>query len=346
VVFTVSNTGVVTMGSSNPSGVELQTGGTDDLEYTIVIPNQTFGTADLTVEKTVVNGTTADTEGADRNQFSFTAKLYLPDGLTPWDYDDGGFTDGTASFSLGHDSTKLLTVPLNAIVKVTETANSKYTTTASMDVTTSGESTDSTCELNSLTSTVSIKDDTAVTLTYTNTRKTVTLTVRKTVVGNGGDFNFTVTVTDSNSNGTVLCKDWLLNNNGTASDPSDDLVTGNGTGGTLAGKASFTLSPAANSTVQIVLTIPYGASVEVTETAVPGYTTTIGDNKTQTYTKQAMTANTTVTFTNTFGTVAPTGYVSGNTGGYWWILGGGMVIILGSAIPVLVSRRKRDDRTD
>ena len=115
-------------------------------------------------------------------------KLYLPDGHTPWPYSDanGDFENATASFSLGQNGEKELIVPLGAVVEVKETpVKDYYTTDASMDVTTSGETTTSTCDFNTsnLTSTVTIKDETAVTLTYTNTRKTVNVTVNKKAEG-------------------------------------------------------------------------------------------------------------------------------------------------------------------
>ena len=87
------------------------------------------------------------------------------------------------------------------------------------------------------------------------------VTVEKEVVGIGGTFNFTATLMD----GSVLCEGWTLNNNGTSSNPSDDIITGDGNNGTRAGVATFSLSPNANSKVSRDLTIPYGASLTVTE---------------------------------------------------------------------------------
>ena len=288
VVFTVNNLGMVSLESS-PSGVELS-------DNVIYVPNQLEGTAKLTVRKVVENGSAADTNGT--NRFNFTIKLYLPDGQTPWPYSDGTggyFNNGTASFSLGHDQTIELTVPLGAVATVTETSNTTYTTTAAMTVTTEGQTTTSTHEFNSsnLMSTVTIKDDTGVTLTYTNTRKTVQVTVKKTVVGSGGNFTFTVTQTD----------------------------------GETSEQSTFTLSPADNQTVSTVLTIPYGVSLTITENACPGYTTKVGSTVTSTWTKTGITSNQAVTFTNTETHVAPTGYQgNAHNSGYLILLLGGLLL--------------------
>ena len=327
IVFRISDIGFVDL-ISNPDGVIL----TQD--NVIIVPNQVEGTIELTVKKQVVNGTTADTNGT--NKFNYSVKLYLPDGQTPWNYTDGStFNNGSAGFSLGHDETKVLTIPLGAVAKVTETPNNYYTTTADMDVTTSGETTTSLFEFNSssLMSTVTVKDATNLTLTYSNTRKTVTVTVNKKVEGGGGNFDFTANLKD----GTTLCKGWTLNNNGTSGDTTDDVVTGNN------GNASFTLSPATNKTVKIVLTVPYGATISVTEATYSNYKTKVGNNETSTWTGNKLTSNQNVTFTNTEINVAPTNYVT-NYNPFFMMFGFGAILI-GLIVPtvVMVKRRKEEE---
>ncbi|SDJ78309.1 fibro-slime domain-containing protein [Lachnospiraceae bacterium G41] len=304
IVFTISPTGKVTL-DSYPAGVELST------DNIISVPNMVEGTTEFTVKKVVENGTTADENGT--NRFNFTVKLYLPDGHTPWPYSDanGDFENATASFSLGQNGEKELIVPLGAVVEVKETpVKDYYTTDASMDVTTSGETTTSTCDFNTsnLTSTVTIKDETAVTLTYTNTRKTVNVMVNKKAEGAGGNFTFTVTLKD----GTTLCKNYTVNNNETDSDSSDDIVTNN------SGKATFNLSPAKGQTVNKVLTIPYGTEFSIEETD-PGYpfTTTVKiDNGSTQKTRTAVlaadktTTNHSINYINKAIYVAPSGVSS------------------------------------
>lgn len=327
IVFRISDIGFVDL-ISNPDGVIL----TQD--NVIIVPNQVEGTIELTVKKQVVNGTTADTNGT--NKFNYSVKLYLPDGQTPWNYADGTtFNNGTAGFSLGHNETKVLTIPLGAVAKVTETPNNYYTTTADMTVTTSGETTTSLFEFNSssLMSTVTVKDATNLTLTYSNTRKTVTVTVNKKVEGGGGNFDFTANLKD----GTTLCKGWTLNNNGTSGDTTDDIVTGNN------GNASFTLSPATNKTVKIVLTVPYGATISVTEATYSNYKTKVGNSETSTWTSNKLTSNQNVTFTNTEINVAPTNYVT-NYNPFFMMFGFGAILI-GLIVPtvVMVKRRKEEE---
>ena len=216
-------------------------------------------------------------------------RLYLPDGITQWKVTDEIFNNGVASFALGHGESKELSIPLGAVVTVNETANSTYTTDAIMDVTTSGTTTTSTCVFNSsnLTSTVHINDLIGVTLTYTNTRKTVTVTVKKKVVGDGGTFSFTAKLTDELQKKVAGYTIYT--------DSSDSIITNQN------GEAVFTLSPGNNETVQKVLTIPYGTNITVTEEEAAGYTTTIDGVETRVYTGTLLTANKTVTFTNTSG---------------------------------------------
>ena len=63
VIFTVGDNGAVELDEASPSGVELQP---DGEVYTIVVPNELAGTTTLTVAKTVVNGTTSDTDRTNK----------------------------------------------------------------------------------------------------------------------------------------------------------------------------------------------------------------------------------------------------------------------------------------
>ena len=318
--MTVSRTGTVTIGSGSPSGVEVQTAGSDTLTVTIAVPNQTFGTAELTVAKMVENGIAADVNGT--NKFVFTAKLYLPDGMTPWNYSEGGFTNGTASFSLGHSETRVFTVPLNAVVTVVETANSIFSTDADLDVTNEGETTTSTSSFNAaaLMSTVRINDETAVTLTYINTRSTIEITVKKTVVGAGGTFTFTISSED--------LKNETL---------ADDII---------ADGDSFTLSPGDNGTAQQKIKVPYGAALTITETEDPEYQTSVqvgsaaaSEGLTATIAADQTVRNLTVTFTNTGVIIAPTG-IRFNWTPYVLILAAGTAM---AGISLIIRKRKRGD---
>ncbi len=306
VVFTYSNNGEVTLGD-HPSGVTIENSDTDGNQdvraYTIVVPNRNEGRVELTVKKIVENGTTRDINGG--STFNFTVKLYMPNGLTPWDSytgDHGEYTNGTMSFALAHNAEKAIEVPLGAVVRVTEDANAGYTVKgAEMNVTASGTTT-TTCDYDaaSRTARIDIKDQKAVTLTYTNTRKTVNVKVQKKVEGEGGTFNFTATLKDAD----VICNGYTLNN-------TENLITDSN------GQASFTLSPAKNGQKEIILTIPYGSTLKVEETEDTNYKTkvTYGSttNESREYTLEAANtkADATIKFTNTERLmVAPTLYRS------------------------------------
>ena len=167
-------------------------------------------------------------------------------------------------------------VPVGAELTVTEQdtydAYSIYDTTVGMtyaDDTSIGNTADDT--QHSFTGTV-LKSGT---LTFTNTRKEVKVTVEKTVQGDGREFSFTATV----KNGA-------------------NVLTQYGKNGFVAGVQNFTLSPADNDTASRELTVPYGAVITLEETPANGYTTMVGNAETASYTSEALTKNTTVQFLN------------------------------------------------
>ena len=318
VLFTVDEKGVLTLDGSCPSDVSVITSDGNTLQYSVIIPNESFETVGFTVRKEVAGGTTADLTGV--TSFNFTAKLYMPDGLHSWDYTDNDFTHGTASFSLSHseDGGKALRIPKGAIVRVTEdNPGSAYTTAYRLD---GGETVSGyTCETGEIT-----EDQTLV---FINTRKTVTVTVRKTVVGNGGSFSFTAKLTD----GGADCQGYAL---------AGGIATGSD------GTAQFTLTPAANGTKTQVLTVPYGAEITVSEANNPSYTTTYKLNNGSTVSGNScsisgITSNQTLLFTNTQSGVSPTGYGGDDhTGAFQGLCLLGLALMASVVVPLERKRRK------
>lgn len=176
--------------------------------------------------------------------------------------------------------------------------------------------------------------DTAATITFTNTRKTVPVTVRKKVVGEGGTFNFEALLSYSST-----ISNYTLNDRGTTDTTADDLITGTD------GKAPFTLSPARNGEDTIILNVPYGANLNVTETSTGAFTTSVqtGTDPAQagiTTGQLTITDPVTITFTNSDVTIAPTGYSVTNTP-YMWIFILGILIIAGMNVPFFFWKNKR-----
>ena len=176
--------------------------------------------------------------------------------------------------------------------------------------------------------------DTAATITFTNTRKTVPVTVRKKVVGEGGTFNFEALLSYSSA-----ISNYTLNDRGTTDTTADDLITGTD------GKAPFTLSPARNGEDTIILSVPYGANLNVTETSTGAFTTSVqtGTDPAQagiTTGQLTITDPVTITFTNSDVTIAPTGYSVTNTP-YMWIFILGILIIAGMNVPFFFWKNKR-----
>ena len=139
ILFTVDAKGAVSMDASSPDTVVLATDSSiTPMEYTFTIPNEAFGTSDFVISKKVDAtrnaGPYSPMDAAGHSSFSYTAKLYYPDGKTPWNYtepEDGeyhDFVNGIASFSLSHNESKTLHIPTGAVVVVTEDPNDLYTT--------------------------------------------------------------------------------------------------------------------------------------------------------------------------------------------------------------------------
>ena len=121
---------------------------------------------------------------------------------------------------------------------------------------------------------------------FTNTAKTGSLTVKKTVVGGDSqrEFGFTVTLTD-----------------GDGKPVSGTFGEGEGAVAFTDGKATFTLKHGGEKTIA---GLPVGARYTVTEDAAEGYTTAV-DGAEGSKAEGAVTeAGATVAFTNTYGTAA------------------------------------------
>ena len=109
--------------------------------------------------------------------------------------------------------------------------------------------------------------------------------------------------------------------------------------------ADFMLSLINDGTASVVLTVPYGVNLTVTETDGQGYSTTtqVGTGTATpgiTTGQLTITEAVTITFTNREVTVAPTGYEAPRTQHFGWLILIGVLLIAGTAIP-LVWRRKR-----
>ena len=174
---------------------------------------------------------------------------------------------------------------------------------------------------------------TEATITFTNTRKTVPVTVNKKVVGAGGTFTFEALLTYS-----AAVSNYTLNDNDMVEDETDDLITD------ADGKATFTLSPERNGTDSIVLNVPYGAYLTVTETSTGPFGTTVqlGEESAEsklTTGQLTITEPITITFTNSEVTIAPTGY-GDKTVPYIWVFALSMAIVIGIDGPYFYRKRK------
>jgi fibro-slime domain-containing protein len=323
IVFNVDDLGYVSIISS-PDGVQLNS---DNGVDTIYVPNELAGTKTITVSKTVENGTTADKNGT--NRFTYDVWLYIPNGNEFWNYSEDGFTNGKIDFSLGNGEEKELTVPLGAIALVKENLDSHseyYNTSYKLNGGTS---------VNERSCRVTILDDTTV--NFINKRKTVKITVKKIVEGNGGTFNFVATLKD----GSTDCEDWVLNS-------SKNIITGNQS--SIPGKATFTLNPPNNSNDTVELIIPYGSVFTVSETALSNYRTAItgsGFSTNLSELKASLSSsqtkgNKTITFTNTEVNIAPTGYTV-NYKPFFMMFGFGAILVGLIVPPVLMFRRRREE---
>ncbi len=164
---------------------------------------------------------------------------------------NGTDANGQISFTLVNTQTVTLYIPRNTTVQVTERTDAAFTTKVQTGATENGlgsEAVNNTITLSNVSENRFIR--------FTNELKTINVTVVKTVEGTGGQFNFTAFL---RYNGAAVQGYRLANN----------ITTGNGTGGTTAGVASFTLSPENNSTAQVKFTIPSGSRLVLTETGFP-----------------------------------------------------------------------------
>jgi hypothetical protein len=143
------------------------------------------------------------------------------------------------------------------------------------------------------------------TVTFTNTRKTVDVTVTKRVTGSGGTFRFEALLEYSSviSGYKLYTDEYHVN---------PDIVTESD------GKAAFQLTATSGSPGTIILKVPYGSRLTITEA-------------------------TTVTFLNTEVHVAPTG-VKTKTLPFRWMLLFGVLLMLGTSLPVEFFRRRRRRR--
>ena len=225
------------------------------------------------------------------------------------------------TFQLAHNEKIVISIPRGMEVAVTEENSAPFTPSYQIDQ-------DAAVDDNNTTGSISMDHD--VTVKYTNTRKTQTVTVSKTLEDTQASgavaFGFTALLQYQNSDvgGYTLYS---------GSSPSDSIVTANGEGTDPAGQATFTLSPTNSIPASIVLTIPYGTDLTVTEntsaeianniTIVDVYDTTVSANSgsavsESTHTFNSVTSDQTLAFTNIRkGTnLTITKNVATNMGGY------------------------------
>lgn len=270
------------------------------------------GGIDLTVSKTVTSipGITED----PNQEFTFTVSglnngycrntgcdyvIYTRDGTT-WTIGESGKkiatgTDYSFTFALKHNQKIVISIPRGLTATVTETVPTVPTEYDTPSYQVNG----GTVTTGNSTSSLSMSMDTDV--SFTNIRKTKTVTVTKVLddrqATNAVTFHFTALLKYNNAG----IPGYTLNNSGTA------IVTETGTN---AGQAAFTLSPTKTNSASIVLTVPYGTELTVTEdttqliggkTVAYLYDTT--NDKTSgiisTYTFDSVTSDQTLTFTNT-----------------------------------------------
>ena len=200
--------------------------------------------------------------------------------------------DGQYSFSLTNNQKIVISIPRGLDATVAEAENTAYTTSYQIDDATTVDETD--------TSEIPMNHDTTV--AYTNTRKTRTVTVSKTLIDsqavNPTSFNFTALLEYGNTG----VAGYTMHSG---------IVTADGTDSDAAGLARFTLSPTNGTPASIELTIPYGTDLTVTEdtsimigdkTVAQTYDTSVTVNSETTtasnYTFTNITDNQTLAFTN------------------------------------------------
>ena len=299
---------------------------TDTYIITVVNPKMMR----VTLKKSVVNDYIT-------NSFLFTVTLTdstnTPIQLSNVYGTQGTNAQGKLEFTLVNNQTALLYVPRHANIQIAETEDYRYAT-----VYREGPDADHLGVMNGGTSRTLSDINADCFVLCTNTRQIVGVTVEKTVVGQGGTFSFTALITE---NSTPL-SNYTLNDNSTPADTSDDLVTDSN------GTVSFTLSPADDGTDSIVLYMPSGVDLTVTESQpttiayTTSYTVTDPNDPTNTNTNKSGSGYTTgairisgtriVTFTNTVASlVAPTA-VTDSSKTIMFLLASGAVIFAGAVI--------------
>ena len=271
VIFEVTATGAVTLLSGSPSGTILtpenpSAEGLTHVDYMITVTNTPASLKDITVRKQIEAGSSVDLSGG--TPFSFTARLYMPNGQTVWNFNDSaqGFRNGKKTFALTHGEEITLSVPAGAVLKIVETVNDLYTTQCKWgnDVPQDGSTWTGPVRNNG-------------TVTFINTRKRQTLTVTKKIsdpLTKTGTFHFTTALTDNGEDAT-------------AGEP---------------GLGAFEID-VVNSQGSVEFSIPVGAVIAITEQEDERYTTQYqwGSSRTtgQTWTATIPDSTVSLTYTNT-----------------------------------------------
>lgn len=205
--------------------------------------------------------------------------------------------DKAISFSLANNEKIIISIPRGLTPTVKENDSGPYAPSYQID---NEAAADGTAASNHR-----MDHDTAI--KFTNTRKTQNVTISKALVdamaADATTFHFTAMLEykDAGVSGYTL---YSENNN--------SIVTADGTGSDPAGRAAFTLSPTNSAAASIVLTVPYGTKLTVTEdtstvignkTVEEVYDTTVrADNESEItgngYTISEVTSDQTLNFTN------------------------------------------------
>ena len=250
--------------------------------------------AEIELRKNLVNKVSAT------ESFTFTVTLTNADGKLAANYvmyrdadpdksivtgDDGKATV-TFDFLRGEENTEAvtLTIPEGTKLVVTETEVKKTVNNKAQPIYDTKYSIDGQTETTGLTATINSVSESNRSIVFTNTRKTQTITVKNTVNGYSGNvvpFTYTATVTDGETY--------------TGEEGQDDYDVYDFSNGAM----TFELATGQSR----VLTVPYGATLTVTEGFIVGYDTTVkrGNNAAVRALSDSfvVTANLNLAFTNT-----------------------------------------------
>ncbi|MCC8128058.1 MAG: hypothetical protein LIO92_11805 [Clostridiales bacterium] len=286
----------------------------DDVYFSTELPDPDPDTGNITVIKTVQGlseddianyslNVTLSKDGSDERSFSTFNNFAVAN------------VDGSYSLTRSLTSVEAGTYTLEEIIKsvLAGELSAKYDgPEVSFTVTVgNGNAETSTGSTNKSTS-VTIEDQktTVVEITNTYTRKTISVTVNKTVEGNMGDrnkeFQFTATVTDDGDDVTNELSGTYQDNGSdtyvinTSESIDDDVSTKE-----VNEDGIFTLSNGQSITFEI----PYGAEFKVAETdyADDGYTTTIGGKEKNEETFESVTTEQVIEVVNKKEIQSPTG---------------------------------------